>query len=506
MTLKEIREIVEENTTQNPNENIADFAQRMWDNSPRIAFADLPASLQKKVRERHTISSVLDFLHECYTITPEVENAIKNMTAEEQAKLPQPADSYISFETITAGISDADLQKILLRARNTAIYTIENENGDLSPMLYGNHAVAAFEAAIAEHENAPRDEDGKKIRTSANKAARGNQLVSAGYYQIAISDKKYKFALTTKRNKSAYIQVVKPGFFEKLDFTGGVITWDREVAGVIRNNRRGSYEDIQDIDPALLTQIYTAAVKAHKSHNGYTITVYFHKFLREMGIDPGKNNAPDIMRKLQSFENCVGVMPGTGIIAKLFSIIEINAADDTMTFAAPYIFRLIDELESKNKIERKTKDGDYEYIAPYHNMLVYSTIANERNKTAVELVYLIIAGLHQRGKVPDANTYAKKNMQHRDPRLVTYQTSFGSLVDDTSILSGRIEAYKSTADKNKALRRAFEKAYQLIETKTDAGEYFIDLQIPKIIPTISTLDDKLTITHHGVKADYTPKK
>ena len=506
MTLKEIREIVEENTTQNPNENIADFAQRMWDNSPRIAFADLPASLQKKVRERHTISSVLDFLHECYTITPEVENAIKNMTAEEQAKLPQPADSYISFETITAGISDADLQKILLRARNTAIYTIENENGDLSPMLYGNHAVAAFEAAIAEHENAPRDEDGKKIRTSANKAARGNQLVSAGYYQIAISDKKYKFALTTKRNKSAYIQVVKPGFFEKLDFTGGVITWDREVAGVIRNNRRGSYEDIQDIDPALLTQIYTAAVKAHKSHNGYTITVYFHKFLREMGIDPGKNNAPDIMRKLQSFENCVGVMQGTGIIAKLFSIIEINAADDTMTFAAPYIFRLIDELESKNKIERKTKDGDYEYIAPYHNMLVYSTIANERNKTAVELVYLIIAGLHQRGKVPDANTYAKKDMQHKDPRLITYQTSFGSLVDDTSILSGRIEAYKSTADKNKALRRAFEKAYQLIETKTDAGEYFIDLQIPKIIPTISTLDDKLTITHHGVNGDYRQKR
>ena len=505
MTLKEIRAQVEDAENKRQGETPPEYAQRWWDNSPRIAYPDLPASLQKKVRERHTLPNILDFLRECYVDT-DFEETVKNMAAEEQAKLPQPTDSYISFETITAGISDADIQKILLRARNTAIYTIENENGDLSPMLYGNHAVAAFEAAIAEHENAPRDEDGKKIRTSANKAARGNQLVSAGYYQIAISDKKYKFALTTKRNKSAYIQVVKPGFFEKLDFTGGVITWDREVAGVIRNNRRGSYEDIQDIDPALLTQIYTAAVKAHKSHNGYTITVYFHKFLREMGIDPGKNNAPDIMRKLQSFENCVGVMQGTGIIAKLFSIIEINAADDTMTFAAPYIFRLIDELESKNKIERKTKDGDYEYIAPYHNMLVYSTIANERNKTAVELVYLIIAGLHQRGKVPDANTYAKKDMQHRDPRLVTYQTSFGSLVDDTSILSGRIEAYKSTADKNKALRRAFEKAYQLIETKTDAGEYFIDLQIPKIIPTISTLDDKLTITHHGVNGDYRQKR
>ena len=505
MTLKEIRAKVEEAETKMQGETPPEYAQRMWDSFPRIAYPDLPASLQKKVRERHTIPNILEFLRECYVDT-EFEASVKGMSAEDQAKLPQPADSYISFETITAGISDADLQKILLRARNTAIYTIENENGDLSPMLYGNHAVAAFEAAIAEHENAPKDVDGKKIRTSANKAARGDQLVSAGYYQIAISDKKYQHALTTKKNKSAYIQVMTPDFFEKLDFTGGVITWDREVAGVIKNNRRGSYEDIQDIDPALLTQIYTAAVKAHKSHSGFTITVYLYKFLREMGIDPGKNNAPDIMRKLQSFENCIGIMPGTGIIAKLFSIIEINATDNTMTFAVPYIFRLIDELESKNKIERKTKDGDIEYIAPYHNMLVYSTIANERNKTAVELVYLIIAGLHQRGKVPDANTYAKKDMQHRDPRLVTYQTSFGSLVDDTSLLSGRIKAYKSTADKNKALRRAFEKAYQLIETKTDAGEYFIDLQIQKIIPTISTLDDKLTISHHGVNGDYRQKR
>ena len=97
-------------------------------------------------------------------------------------------------------------------------------------------------------------------------------------------------------------------------------------------------------------------------------------------------------------------------------------------------------------------------------------------------------------------------MQHRDPHLVTYQTSFGSLVDDTSILSGRIKAYKSTADKNKALRRAFEKAYQLIKAKTDAGEYFIDLHIPEIIPTMNTLDDLLTITHHGINGDYKPRR
>lgn len=456
----------------------ADGTSEYWDLLPRCPYGELPASLQKIARQRFTIDNLRDFLQECYT-------------GEEWA-------------SIIADIKPDDLAKTLLRTRNTAIYTIESENGDLSPMLYGDHAITAFEAVTSENENAPVNQKGKKARISANKAARGGQLVSAGYYQISISDKKYKHALTTKQNKSAYIAVMTPDFFEKLDFTGGTITFDREIAGYIKADRRGSYEDIQDIDLPLLTQIYTATVKAHKSHSGYTITVYFNAFLREMGIDPGKSNAPDIMRKLRSFENCIGIMPG--VIAKLFSIIEINERDNTMTFAVPYLHRLIDELESRNKIERKTKDGEYEYIAPYHNMLVYSTIANERNKPAVELVYLIVGALHQRGKVPDAKTYAKKDMQHDDPRLVTYQISFNSLLNDTSYLKRRVDAYKSTADKNKALRRAFEKAYQLIKTKTDAGEYFIDLHISEIIPTVSTLDDKLTITHHGVKADYTPKK
>lgn len=506
MTLKEIRDIVEENTTQKPNEKVAEFAQRWWDNSPRIAYPDLPASLQKKVRERHTLPNILDFLRECYVDT-DFEETVKSMSAEDQAKLPQPADSYISFETITAGISDADLQKILLRARNTAIYTIENENGDLSPMLYGNHAVAAFETAIAEHENAPKTEDGKKRRRSEARAAANGQLVSAGFYQYLASDKSFQHSLTPQKNKNAYIALMTPEFFDKLDFSDGVLSFDNESDAYIKKYRRGKYEDIQDLDLPLLQQIYTAASKAYAKNGGYTITVYFSKFLSEMGIDPRNQNAAEIMRKLHSFENCVGVMPGTGIIAKLFSIIEINSADNTMTFAVPYIFRLIDELERKNKIEGKTKKGElYEYEAPYNNRLVHSSIANERNKTAVELVYLITTGLLQRGKTPDAKTWARDRAKFTDQLLVSYGVSFRTLINDAPLLRGRIKSYKSQNDKNKALRRAFEKAYQLIKAKTDAGEYFIDLHIPEIIPTMNTLDDLLTITHHGINGDYKPRR
>ena len=470
-----------------------DGSSNYWDLLPRCPYGELPASLQKKVRDRHTLPNILDFLRECYCTQ--------------------------EFEAITADLSDAELQTILLRTRNTAVYTIGKEadvhymeageiiTGEIIPVLHGNHAQDAFEAAIAEHENTPKTEDGKKRRRSEARAAANGQLVSAGFYQYLASDKSFQHSLTPQKNKNAYIALMTPEFFDKLDFSDGVLSFDNASAAYIKKYRRGKYEDIQDLDLPLLQQIYTAASKAYAKNGGYTITVYVSKFLSEMGIDPRKQNTPDIMRKLHSFENCVGVMPGTGIIAKLFSIIEINAADNTMTFAVPYIYRLIDELERKNKIEGKTKKGElYEYEAPYNNRLVHSAIANERNKTAVELVYLITTGLLQRGKTPDAKTWAREKAKMADPALVSYSISFRTLINDAPLLRGRIKSYKSQNDKNKALRRAFEKAYQLIETKTDAGEYFIDLQIPKIIPTIGTLDDKLIISHHGVNGDYRQKR
>ena len=516
MKLSEIKKQIE---IANAAPNNPDGSSNYWDLLPRCPYGELPASLQKKVRERHTIPILLDFLRECY-IDTDFEETIKHMSAAEKAKLPRPVDNLVSFETITAGISDADLQKILLRARNTAIYLIgydipytihtadgETIHGEIAPLLFGSHAVDAFEAAIAEHENAPKTEDGKKRRRSEARAAANGQLVSAGFYQYLASDKSFQHSLTPQKNKNAYIALMTPEFFDKLDFSDGVLSFDNESDAYIKKYRRGKYEDIQDLDLPLLQQIYTAASKAYAKNGGYTITVYFSKFLSEMGIDPRKQNAAEIMRKLHSFENCVGVMPGTGIIAKLFSIIEINSADNTMTFAVPYIFRLIDELERKNKIEGKTKKGElYEYEAPYNNRLVHSAIANERNKTAVELVYLITTGLLQRGKTPDAKTWAREKAKMADPALVSYSTSFRTLINDAPLLRGRIKSYKSQNDKNKALRRAFEKAYQLIKAKTDAGEYFIDLHIPEIIPTMCTLDDLLTITHHGINGDYKPRR
>jgi hypothetical protein len=226
-----------------------------------------------------------------------------------------------------------------------------------------------------------------------------------------------------------------------------------------------------------------------------------------MGIEVSKGNAPDIMGKLHSFENCVGIMPGTQTVSKLFSIIQLDMKNQTMTFAVPYIMRLFEVLGEKNHIEKKTRKGALiDYQQPYHNTLVHSSIAKERNKTAVELVYLITTGLLQRGYIPDIQTYRKKGAKTQYPERVTYSISFRSLINDAPLLRGRIQSYKDVSNKNNALRRAFEKAYQLIDKKTDAAEWFVDLHGNRIIPTMATLDDELIFTHNGRNGDYKPKK
>lgn len=524
MKLNEIRERLDALAEMQPGERIEDYSQRAFDGLPRMPYKELPRSLQQKVRERFSADILRDFLREGYNMTDFAANVLK-MDAAHVADLPLPFE-----DEITAGIPAEDLDAILIRTRNTAVYTVEYEApGQLAPMLYGNHAIEAFETAIDEYrerleEKQQRKQTEQQYKQDKQKWIEGGRkgekpqkpqeqragnLVSGGFYQYVISDKKYQGALTTQQNKNAYIALMNPDFFKRLDFnmTDGTMTFDKETAGILKQYSKGKYTDVQDLDFPLLQQIYTAAVKSNVRHDAMTITVSLPQFFREMGVEMQKGNAPDIMAKLHSFENCVGIMPGTQTVSKLFSIIQLDMKNQTMTFAVPYIMRLSEVLGEKNHIEKKTRQGALiDYMQPYHNTLVHSSIAKERNKTAVELVYLITTGLLQRGYVPDIKTYRKKDAKTKYPERVTYSISFRSLINDAPLLRGRIQSYNETSDKNRALRRAFEKAYELIDKKTDAAEWFVDLHGNRIIPTMTTLDDELTFTHNGRNGDYKPKK
>lgn len=505
MTIKEIEaaltaaEMDFQNTRTLPDGKYnADAAGKYWDSLPRITYDELPDSLKKKVRDRFTADTIRQFLIECYPEhdTPQADGTI--------------ATGYV---TLTADIPKKDMKKLFIRTRNTAVYTIEAQERDdrgrfiLEPSLYGNNACDAFEQSIDEyHSKQPIVRKGKKKSTIA-RAKEAGQIVSVGYYQRHISDKNYMHALTAQKNKTAYIAIIKSGALDKLHIDqNGIVTFDEQFAGVLKQSGKGKYTDIAEIDFPLLIQCYTAAFEAAQKFNSHTVTVYLPEFLRRMNIKTGNGNTRNPLEDIKKFDDLWGIMENEGTAAKVFSVIEINQSNQTLTFAVPYIMRLLEQLELTNKVEKTTKKGEViSYNKPFDNQLIHSAIVSERNKTAVEIVTVLIARMFQRGFVPDVKTYNKKNIQNVPNDEISYHDKFRAILNDCPLLRARVNSYKTDSDKNKALRRAFDKAYKLIHTRTDAEKYFCNLEYSTMIPTMTTLDRDWTFTHTGRNGKYKPQ-
>lgn len=96
--------------------------ERRFNLLPRLKYSELPTSLKKSVRDRYTPERLKSALMETYT----------------------------PFQEMISDIPDQKLEWLLIHARNTAIYTIEaiNDDGSITPELYANHAISAFDIAL----------------------------------------------------------------------------------------------------------------------------------------------------------------------------------------------------------------------------------------------------------------------------------------------------------------------------------------------------------------------
>ena len=105
--------------------------------------------------------------------------------------------------------------------------------------------------------------------------------------------------------------------------------------------------------------------------------------------------------------------------------------------------------------------------------IIYTSIAKERNKRAVEIVFAIVTMIEQS---TDENVcITVRDIFDRSPQLV-------------EALNNTIR----TANKNTLLKRAFSKAYELLEKKTTLKEHYPYMVFSEEllgIPTVSTLNE-----------------
>ena len=80
------------------------------------------------------------------------------------------------------------------------------------------------------------------------------------------------------------------------------------------------------------------------------------------------------------------------------------------------------------------------------------------------------------------------------------------MINSTFYLRGRIASYKNPSDKNKAIKRAFKKAYELLVSKTDLKKKYVNVTFSNVIPTMNTLDIDFEIKHEGERTEYRPQK
>lgn len=398
-----------------------------------------------------------------------------------------PPDSYLKGKTTPRNIAD-DLYILLLGTHSQEEIIARIDAFKKLDERYSQYWQSIGDILYKGKQKRPRHDKSLDFLSTSN----GRQL--------SITHEKYQYALSLHKNKTAYIRKLDGGIFDNLRFNQqGQLEVSPDIEQSI-NTALKKTQDAQGFDPTILQQIFTAVYKAQVGLTPYTITIHIPTFCREMGIDIHSSKANDIFSKLKVFENCLGVLGGNKYYAVLV-IIGIDTEANTMTFAAPYMNQLL--LEIANNPAKKVETKAYKYEIPGYSWLIHSSIVSERNEPAKQLVNLIIAALLQRGGTPDNQLKQNKGREGVSEK-VNYDISCKTLVNNTPILRQRI-AQGTTADKNKTLKRAFTGAYNLLKTRTDAYKYFVSLNVSEVVPTMTTLNAELHITHSGINPEYKEK-
>lgn len=364
--------------------------------------------------------------------------------------------------------------------------------------------------------NAALDSIGVKFNKSKKATAREIGADMEIYKRaLSITDKEYQYALTSRPNETAFISPVDKDFMDKLVFekeTGKISFLDSQASEAdIKKAASGrKMELVKDLDIQLLRNIYTAIYNNQQSMNGGNVAVYLPSFCKAMGIDMATGKPNDIFGKIRQFSQCIGYTKN-GSFYTLLNFSKYDKETNIITFDSPYMNMIIQQIAERNI--RTSKKG-ITYFDPSHSFLIHSNIANERNKAAIEIVHRIIALLHQRGDGQRtrrggkaAETFTNKTIKAHKKFIAIIKdipTFYEKLtITDTK---GNFLSYKKEQPCNTQLQRAFKKAYELLRTKTDAYNYFKNLNIPEIIPTITTLEKTLVITHNGIEENYKPIK
>ncbi len=360
----------------------------------------------------------------------------------------------------------------------------ESELHYMDTYLTSISQIAAMDAACEMLEN---QLNRKEYRTMS----RAGDVAEVPEKMPIITNQMYRNAITYNEDDTAYIQPLKS--VDKLVFKNNILYFEGFPASAAQIKHLYTKDNIETFDLPLLRVFYGTILNcymktiAEDNTIEEVITVYYPQLARQMGKSSNLSrlDTETTINDILKFRSIMGITEkGQNILPVLVYMGE-DREKNTISFASPYMVKIVKDIyQASIRRNKKTgaailkKDGSPLLKAAY-SYLPNMSLAKEKNKSAVEIVCIVVATIEAAGNV---------NTPHISARTI---------IERNQLLKRRILNTANPSNKNKLLDRAFNKAWELLLTKTNIKDKYPDKRLPdmkavdykvKWIPTMGTLD------------------
>ncbi len=241
-------------------------------------------------------------------------------------------------------------------------------------------------------------------------------------------------------------------------------------------------EGIEEIDIPLLTMYYSIILNSfmEKVKQGWDfrvalnqITVVYApdlmKCLDTLGDGSGTNekNISIIMSKTRAFHSIVGIhhIKRNGRPDKsYFPVMNFEGYDsktNTISFYSPYLMYIVrtifaEAIKLDRKGEPRLKRNGQPMLWPSNSFLVKPSIVSERNKAAVENVFILVQLIEQAGN----------NVPH---------IKASTIVERNEVLKIRL---RKSSNPIQLMKRTFKRTWELLREQTTLLETYEDIKLP----------------------------
>ena len=226
-----------------------------------------------------------------------------------------------------------------------------------------------------------------------------------------ITNKKYQNAMTLNTDSTAYLQPFSS--VDNLVYENGQILFKGLPASAATLKEYFTSTEIDNFDLPLLRLFYGIILnrfaktwKEDQSIEGY-VTIYYPDLAKKLGKSSNisKSDVQSCIDSIMQFQTIMGIIDngskGTEIIPVLVYMGN-DTKKNTISFASPYMVKVIKNVfnasirKNKTGLPQLKKDGNPQLL-PAYSYMIKSSIGKERNKKAVEIVFVIVSLIEQSG-------------------------------------------------------------------------------------------------------------